>query len=170
MVRTSPARSQCSPPWTAAMAAAGDAALVAASSEGDPAFPSRGITFAITPSRCPPAASMIITRDHSVGENVIYVNCYAANLRPGGRISMHGHGSPYAVEGLGALEPGSRQHRLGVDMGITLSTPLTADAAAGLAVNLVESRREFGTCKDYCDVYQHNKAECSGCQARALPP
>ena len=100
---------------------------------------------------------MIITRDHSVGENVIYVDCYAANLRPGGRISMHGHGSPYAV-------------RLGVDMGITLSTPLTAEAAAGLAVNLVESRREFGTCKDYCDVYQHNKAECSGCQARALPP
>lgn len=154
MVRTSPHARTASPPWTAAMAAAGDAALVAASSEGDPAFPSRGTTFGIAPSRCPPAASMILTRDHSVGENVVYVDCYAANLRPGGKISMHGHGSPYVVEGLGALEPGSRQRRLGVDMGITLSTPLTADAAAGLAVNL---------------VYQHNKPECSTCSARALP-
>ena len=110
---------------------------------------------------------MILTRDHSVGENVVYVDCYAANLRPGGKISMHGHGSPYVVEGLGALEPGSRQRRLGVDMGITLSTPLTADAAAGLAVNLNDGT---GSCKDYCDVYQHNKAECSTCTARALPP
>jgi len=90
---------------------------------------------------CLPETGMTLTQDASIGDTVIFVNCYVDGLQEGSTITLDG--SNYEVVAL--AEPSGRR-RLAAKLPITLDTPLTSDVFSGESVNLTNLSVPTSTC------------------------